>query len=626
MTVHLFALHNKSTHTQTHNNTKNMTTKNGNGNGNLSSAFIPYDSLSIDQKYAFLKFRQGQNILVTGPGGTGKTRWIQFLVQYMHSVEKNHQVCALTGCAAVLLNCGAKTLHSWSGIRMGKGPTDAILLRICRNRNAVKAWRQVYVLIIDEVSMMSAKLLDLLDKIGRATRKCARPFGGIQVILTGDFFQLPPIGNSMEDPLSSAFCFEWNQWSTVFPRENCIQLTTMFRQDDPTFVRILLEIRRGELSDESRDILLTYVNRDFAEEQQKQKQSETTTTTGGPPLVPTKIFPIRARADYTNETMYKALGDDVEEMEYVSRVQTNVQVDLETGQPLDADVLLASKWLTPEDMEREVARMMDGMQVTEVVRLKIGTVVMCTANIDLEHGICNGAQGVVIDFGDSTMKNEMPSVLIGGQNSMAVPIVRFANGCIRKIDFFARQSEEYPTIVVAQIPLRMAWALTIHKMQGATLDMAEMDIGKTVFEYGQTYVALSRVRSLQGLYLTEFWPHKIKANPLVLSFYDGLPSWTTEEMQTVLDANFIKMTTNEYPSLRNELSAYFSSSSSSSTSSSSLLESEGTTNKRILSSTTTSTTNTKKNKSSSSLTSIKDQIRQQYASIQVVKSSESGPK
>ena len=133
---------------------------------------------------------------------------------------------------------------------------------------------------------------------------------------------------------------------------------------------------------------------------------------------------------------------------------------------------------------------------------------MCIVNLDIENGICNGSQGIVIDIIETTPH--------------PIPVVKFSNGLIKKMAPHYWQSEEYPTIAIGQFPLCLAWALTIHKIQGATLEMAEMDIGQSIFEYGQTYVALSRIKSLNGLYLSEFHPYKIKANPKVKEYYDQL--------------------------------------------------------------------------------------------------------
>jgi ATP-dependent DNA helicase PIF1 len=136
---------------------------------------------------------------------------------------------------------------------------------------------------------------------------------------------------------------------------------------------------------------------------------------------------------------------------------------------------------------------------------------MCTVNLDIENGICNGTTGIIIDF----------QTRLGG---IPVPVVKFANGIQKTMEIQYWQSEEYPSIAIGNFPLRLAWAMTIHKIQGATLSMAEMDIGKSIFEKGQTYVALSRVQSLHGLYLSDFDPKNIRANPKVTEFYDKIPS------------------------------------------------------------------------------------------------------
>ena len=134
---------------------------------------------------------------------------------------------------------------------------------------------------------------------------------------------------------------------------------------------------------------------------------------------------------------------------------------------------------------------------------------MCTVNLDMNNSICNGSQGTVIDIKET--------------DNGIVPIVLFANGVIKTIHPHYWQSEDFPSLAIGQFPLCLAWALTIHKIQGATLNMAEIDIGQNIFEYGQTYVALSRIQSLDGLYLSEFKPEKIQANPIVHQFYTNFP-------------------------------------------------------------------------------------------------------
>ena len=176
---------------------------------------------SVEQINAFTAYTQGSNIFITGPGGTGKTA----LIKYIHkdAIRKgfNIQVCALTGCAAVLLECKAKTLHSWAGIGLGTSSLDQLITKIMKNRYAKDNWKNTDILVVDEVSMMSQKLFELLDAIGKTVRKNSRPFGGIQLIFSGDFYQLPPVGNKNE-PDTMKFCFESEFWNETFKKDNHI--------------------------------------------------------------------------------------------------------------------------------------------------------------------------------------------------------------------------------------------------------------------------------------------------------------------------------------------------------------------------------------------------------------------
>ena len=454
-------------------------------------------SLSIEQKYAFDKFKRGENLFITGPGGTGKTRLIHSLVDYMEMYGIKYQVCAMTGCAALLLGCKSRTLHSWSGIKLAKGPVEGILRQVSRNKKAVAAWKKIKVLIVDEVSMMSKKIFEICEKLGRVIRKNDRPFGGIQVIFTGDFFQLPPVGDENE-PDTAKFSFESANWFHVFSLENNIQLQTMFRQTDETYIRILLEIRKGRVSEESAEILRKYVKRPFDKDAHNG-------------AIPTKLFPVKSKVEYVNNAMFSKLeGEDVV---FENIEKSNYTTYVESNKIIEPEIMMKCQAMTPEEIGYEIETMNKNINIDKNLRLKCGSLVMCTFNIDLESGICNGSQGVIVDF------KETSDCAHAG---IKMPVVLFSNGEKRVISYQHYQNDEYPSIVVAQIPLCLAWALTIHKIQGATLEMADMDLGKSVFEYGQSYVALSRIKTLDGLYLSEFNPHRVKANPIVSQFYDGL--------------------------------------------------------------------------------------------------------
>ena len=450
-------------------------------------------TLSHEQEYAFQQFKQGKNIFITGPGGTGKTKLIQHLVEYAKQNNKSVQVCALTGCAALLLGCNARTIHSWSGIKLAKGSKEQIVEQVLRNKYVKKNWRTVKILIIDEVSMMSKKIFDILEEVARQTRNTSVVFGGIQVVFTGDFFQLPPVP-TYNDQETADFCFESKKWNIVFPMENHIELKTIFRQQDPIYIEILSQVRKGELSNENIVTLQKYVKREYFPEEHNGCQL-------------LKLFPIKSRADYVNKMMF----DKIEEPTYIFEMvkMRDCGMYMDNGKIIEPELLEKCEKMSLLEIETELESLTNNIPCSQQIELKKGTAIMCCVNMDMENGICNGSQGIIIDF-------------VG-----KCPYVRFSNGYCTVISMHYWQSEEYPKIAVGQYPLVLSWALTIHKIQGATVDMAQIDIGQNIFEYGQTYVALSRIKSLDGLYLSGFHPLRIKSNPKVIEFYKHIPEIPT---------------------------------------------------------------------------------------------------
>lgn len=485
------------------------------------------ETLSLEQQYAYEKFKEGHNLFITGPGGTGKSRLIQCMMNYLKISKRSFKVCALTGCAAVLLGNEATTIHAWSGIGLGKLQKEKMAFLLMKKKKYLDRWRGVQTLIIDEVSMMSLKIFDMLDYIGKVIRKDPRPFGGIQMILTGDFYQLPPIQN-IEDPETGMFCFESLKWNATFCLENQIQLKTIYRQNDPIYIDILQNIRKGQITEDQTKYLTERVNVKY----------DLIKYNG---CVPTKLYPMRKQAENVNKAHYDQLK--TEEILYEMKIIMNCSILLESKRGLTPEEQKRCSELTPEQKEFELEKLITDVRSTRILSLKVGSIVMCTINYSIEQGICNGSQGIIIGFVDDPEKR-----------CNKVPLIKFVNGIELPISMHGWQSDEYPCIAINQLPLTLAWAMTIHKIQGATLDMAEMDIGRSIFEYGQTYVALSRVQNLDGLYLSSFHPQKIKANPKVIAFYSSLIDISPEKMemyiaerksQTCEDIDFEKYKYNE---------------------------------------------------------------------------------
>ena len=456
----------------------------------LSVNILPLNELSPEQQYALEQFKQGKNLFISGPGGCGKTFLIKHLVQHANLADSKFQVCAMTGCAALLLNCNARTLHSWSGIKIAKGSKTDVIASVFRNKHAIKNWRKTKILIIDEVSMMSEKILDIIEELARAVRSNSLPFGGMQVIFTGDFYQLPPVETAGE-PNTSTFCFESKQWSNIFDPYNHIILQTIFRQTDPLYRDILNQVRVGKLDKDKIDILQEYVGREFRSEDH-----------AGCSLP--KIFPIRSKVDFVNATMFAKLREKEYIFECIRKTDCKLWIEKETA--ISQEILEKCAVISAQESEFEIQQLIQNTQCVQVLRLKKGASVMCTINLDMEQGICNGSQGIVIEIEENIL----------GQ---ICPIVRFSNGIVKQMNIQYKQSDDFPTIAIGYIPLCLSWAMTIHKIQGATLKMAEIDVGGNIFEYGQTYVALSRIQSLDGLYLSGFQPNRIKASEKVKAFY-----------------------------------------------------------------------------------------------------------
>lgn len=419
--------------------------------------------LSKEQQEAFDAIVRGESVLLTGPGGTGKSFLIGILAEKIPELTgKPVAITALTGCAALLIGHGAKTLHSWAGIGLGKGSAEYHAQNIRKMPQLAMRWRKTGVLIIDEVSMLTPELLELIDGIAKILRRNSSPMGGIQMVFVGDFYQLPPV--SKDGP--PKFVFESSLWPALVKRT--IELKRIFRQADPTFHKILDEARIGDISKESLQLLKAREDLDYSNESIK----------------PTILFTRKVDVEVMNRT-------HLDELKGVAH--TFVAKTLPSEYPV-------------QEITRTVERLDKDATYMSNLILKEGAQVMLLINLDQDKGLVNGSRGVVTGFKDDVTR---------------WPIVEFKNGEKLVIEPHVWESEHIPPIQRQQIPLRLAYALTIHKAQGATLDCALIDIGPSTFEYGQAYVALSRVRSLSGLYVFDVEPSAFRAHPLVKEFYKG---------------------------------------------------------------------------------------------------------
>ena len=444
----------------------------------------------------------GKSFFLTGAGGTGKSFVIQHIVKALENEGKDVALTAMTGCAALLLGSNAKTLHSWSGIGLGRDSVELLIQKIKKSSKARKNWLTADCLILDEVSMMTPDLLDKLERIGRSIKKSSAPFGGLQIILVGDLYQLPPIYKEGELATATAqFVFESDTWKKYL--QNVVVLEKVHRQSDPVFLQILNEARAGALSDESVEILKTRKTNAW-------KKLE---------IKPTLLFTRRADVEEVNTTQLKKCeGDDV-----VYKVKT---------------VKLPTVFNPAEQIQWEIEKMDKNSPYVSELHLRKGAQVMLLTNKYTDHRLVNGSRGVIIGFSDDNdkrrlaelqskemtpeLESSISELSLQIQSSQRLPIVKFKTGGTLVIERHSWESDEIKGLYREQFPLRLAYAVTIHKAQGATLDCALVDIGDNTFEYGQAYVALSRVKSLDSLYIWDLNPNAFRVHPKVKAYLDTL--------------------------------------------------------------------------------------------------------
>jgi ATP-dependent DNA helicase PIF1 len=397
----------------------------------------------MSQEEAFTILKTGANIFLTGEPGAGKTYTINRYVAWLRERGIEPAITASTGIAAT--HIGGMTIHAWSGIGIKKVLSDWDLEALLEKESLVRRVRSTSVLIIDEVSMLDATLLTTVDQAVRTIKQSARPFGGMQVIFVGDFFQLPPVNKFGEQ---THFAFESESWARANPL--VCYLSEQHRQEDDTFLALLSAMRSGAVDTYHHELL----------------QARAVVPQGEH----TQLYPHNENVDRLNDAQLAKI--DTQDSSYRMTSQGNKNI---------------------------VEALKKGCLSPEVLVVKVGARVMFTRN-NFEAGYVNGTLGTVTGFS------------AGGY-----PLVRTREGKTIEVDPIEWRIEDGKRILakITQVPLRLAWAITVHKSQGMSLDSAQMDLSQA-FEYGQGYVALSRVRTLGGLYLSGFNARALEVHPQVL--------------------------------------------------------------------------------------------------------------
>ncbi len=403
----------------------------------------------MTQEQALTILKSGESVFLTGEPGAGKTHTVNAYVQYLREHDIEPAITASTGIAATHIH--GMTIHSWSGIAIKTELTKADYEAMAHNKFLNRRLQNATVLIIDEVSMLAARTLDMVDSVCRKIRNIQRPFGGLQVVLVGDFFQLPPV--SRGDASERKFAFESEAWQELQP--TVCYLTEQHRQDDPDFLNVLAAIRSGEYDTTHRQHLQLRVGR----HEKVVKELP-------------RLFSHNADVDTINTRELRKL--DGGEREFIMR---------------------------SSGAERFVETLKRGCLSPERLVLKVGAAVMCTKN-NAEDRFINGTLATVTGFSPDTGE----------------PIIKTLEGRTIIVEPLEWSIEEDGKVraSITQVPLRLAWAMTIHKSQGMSMDAAVIDLS-SAFEYGQGYVALSRVRRLSGLYLLGINERALQVHPEVLA-------------------------------------------------------------------------------------------------------------
>lgn len=506
---------------------------------------IPCATLNAQQCEAVQLAQQGISFFLTGGAGTGKTLTLGYVIRALKQQygASSVFVTASTGIAAC--HVGGTTVHSFAGVGLASESAAELVQRVSRNRPARARWQSCRVLVIDEVSMLDGGFLDKVEQIGRALCDATLPFGGIQLVLCGDFCQLPPVTRFGERP---AFLFESATWHTVVQRT--VSLSEVFRQSDSRFVSLLNEMRKGRLSAENTELLFNHLakcraaatvrsheqHEQHQPHQPHQRQVDGGVACPGEGEVGAGAVQTPAPPKGAGVPLPEVTPDVTPSEEAVKLYPQNAPADIDNERRLGALEGTPSVYVANDS----AAGKMDGCLAPPSLQLKVGAQVMLLKNLDAAQRLVNGSRGRVLRFEPAHAPNDVASspqpdereraelaaqaAAVGAPPPSGLyPVVAFEGGVERLVTPEEWTIEQGGQVVARriQVPLKLAYAISIHKSQGMTLPDVEIDLANC-FEPGHAYVALSRAESLQGTRLLSFDPRRVFAHPAVLSFYAAL--------------------------------------------------------------------------------------------------------
>jgi len=411
--------------------------------------------LNEKQKLAVEQTMNGENILITGPAGTGKSYTIKYIIELLKTQNKNIGLTATTGTAAFII--GGQTIHSFMGMGIGEETLAEIFIKIKNRSSIYRTLAELDVLIIDEVSMMDTSLFENISRLLCYVKShhlkdeglLQKPFGGIQIIFIGDFCQLAPVNGT--------YCFLSELWKDACIK--VIMLDELVRQnDDVLFQKILQIIRKGKCTDNILKVLNALRNTQFDDE-----------------IIPTKLYPKNVNVDRIND------------MEIIKlKAEGNKRCVYKADASKAKELNLSQANIAKYDVE-----LVENAQV------------IVTRNIDISNGVVNGMRGVV-----KKLFNEFA-------------IVKDCEGNLHTIAYYKDVFEKSKSFIL-HLPLKVSYALSIHKSQGMTIDALEIDLGDNIFTCGQAYTALSRAKSLRSIRVIDVSKDSFKINQYVKAFYNNI--------------------------------------------------------------------------------------------------------